>query len=233
MRLIILGASGAGKGTQAKMIAEHFNISHISTGDLLRDEVKRDTALCRAVGRLIDRGYLLPDELMLSIVEEIVEENNVILDGFPRTIHQAVALNKICKNANEPIDMVLHIYVPDEVIIKRITGRKVCPDCGLMYHMEFYPPKNGNTCDSCKTELIQRVDDIDSTVRTRLQIYHEQTEPVIDYYEDQGLLITASGLGEADDISKNLITIMEERQARRNKRKKDIERIGILNGDNN
>ena len=211
MRLIMLGASGAGKGTQAQKIAEHFGIRHVSTGDLLREEVKSDSYLSRAVKRLIDRGDLAPDELMLSIVQEIIEGGGFILDGFPRTFVQALELEEMCANLNTPIDMALNVEVPDDEIIQRITGRKVCPNCKAMFHILFYPPKDLAICDHCGTHLEQRPDDTASTVRHRLKIYHERHAPILDFYDRQGMLITASGTGNAEDVTKNLISLLEER----------------------
>jgi adenylate kinase len=212
MRLLILGPSGAGKGTQAKAIADHFDVRHISTGDYMREEIKhKDRALCRAVARLMDRGDLVPDELMLSIVEEILEGDNFILDGFPRTFAQALALDDICSRLNNGIDMALNIDVPDDDIIQRITGRKVCPECTAMFHVAFFPPKKSNICDECGSKLIQRPDDTAFTVRNRLRIYHERTLPVIDYYHRQGILISTDGRGDADDITQNLIRLLKEK----------------------
>jgi len=209
MRLIILGASGAGKGTQAKAIADHFGVQHVSTGDFLREEVKLNSALSRAVKRLIDRGDLVPDELMLSIVQGFLADDNFILDGFPRTYAQALALDEMCLTLGAPIDMALNIHVSDDDIIQRIVGRKVCPDCSAMFHMFFYPPKEAFKCDHCGGELVQRPDDTASTVRHRLKIYHERTVPIIDFYKRQGILISTSGAGDAEEISKNLISIIE------------------------
>ncbi|MCL2397099.1 MAG: nucleoside monophosphate kinase [Defluviitaleaceae bacterium] len=211
MRLIILGASGAGKGTQAQAIASHFGVRHISSGDFLREETKADTALCRAVKRLIDRGDLVPDELMLSMMHEILEGDNFILDGFPRTFAQALALDEICGKLGCQIDMALNIHVPDDEVIQRITGRKVCPDCKAMFHIIFYPPKQNFICDHCGGRLEQRPDDTASTVRNRLKIYHERTLPIIDFYQRQNLLISTGGVGDADEITGNLIRLLEER----------------------
>jgi len=211
MRLIILGASGAGKGTQAQAIAKHFNVRHISTGDFLREEVIHDTAICRAVKRLIDRGDLVPDELMLSMMHEVLEGNDFILDGFPRTYAQALALDEICRKLGCQIDMALNIHVPDDEIIQRITGRKVCPECKTMFHIIFHPPKVDFVCDECGGALEQRPDDTASTVRHRLRIHHERTLPIIDFYRRQGLLISSSGTGNADDITKNLISFLQDK----------------------
>ena len=211
MRLIILGASGAGKGTQAQAIAKHFNVRHISTGDFLREEVIHDTAICRAVKRLIDRGDLVPDELMLSMMHEVLEGDDFILDGFPRTYAQALALDEICRKLGCQIDMALNIHVPDDEIIQRITGRKVCPECKTMFHIIFHPPKVDFVCDECGGALEQRPDDTASTVRHRLRIHHERTLPIIDFYRRQGLLISSSGTGNADDITKNLISFLQDK----------------------
>ncbi|MDR2183863.1 MAG: adenylate kinase [Clostridiales bacterium] len=208
MRLLILGASGAGKGTQAQAIAKHFGIRHISTGDFLREEIKPNTALCRAVKRLIDRGDLVPDELMLSIVHEILEGDDFILDGFPRTFAQALALDEICEKLGCPIDMALNIHVPDDDIIQRITGRKVCPNGKAMFHIIFYPPKEAFMCDHCGGVLEQRPDDTASTVRHRLRIYHERTLPIIDFYHRQGFLISTGGTGDVAEITQNLIDLL-------------------------
>jgi len=212
MRLIILGASGAGKGTQAQAIAEHFGVRHVSTGDFLREEIRHDTAICRAVKRLIDRGDLVPDELMLSMVHEILEGDNFILDGFPRTFAQALALDEICRKLGNQIDMVLNIHVPDDEIIQRITGRKVCPGCKSMFNILFSPPKTEDVCDHCGGALEQRPDDTASTVRHRLKIHHERTLPIIDFYRRQGLLISSSGAGNPEDITKNLISFLQDKQ---------------------
>jgi len=211
MRLLILGASGAGKGTQAQAIAKHFNVRHVSTGDFLREETKTDSALCRAVKRLIDSGDLVPDELMLSVVYEILEGDNFILDGFPRTFAQALALDEICEKLNTPINMALNIDVPDDDVIQRITGRKVCTECKAMFHILFYPPKDKFICDNCGGTLEQRPDDTASTVRHRLKIYHERTLPIIDFYRRQNMLISTSGVGDAEEITSYLIKLLEER----------------------
>ena len=211
MRLLILGASGVGKGTQAKIIAKEFGINHIATGDWLREEIKKDTALCRAVGRLIDQGYLVPDELMLSILYEIIHDDDFILDGYPRTLRQAQELDALCNSMNKPIDVALNITVPDEDILQRITGRKVCPSCNEIYHKTFKPSVVFGFCDNCGTKLIQRVDDTLDTVRNRLKIYHSQFEPILDFYEKKSMLISISGVGKSGEISKNLIALLKEK----------------------
>jgi adenylate kinase len=212
MRLVILGPSGAGKGTQAQALVKHFGMKHISTGDILREEVKKDSALCRAVKRLMDRGDLVPDELMLSVVEGILaEEDHFILDGFPRTFSQALALNAICERLGAHIDVAVSIYVPDDEIIQRITGRTVCPNCKTMFHTIFLPPARHGICDKCDTALYQRPDDTMDTVKHRLKLFHNLTEPIIDFYRRQGILISKNGVGDAEQISKELIKALEEK----------------------
>ncbi|MCL2170617.1 MAG: adenylate kinase [Defluviitaleaceae bacterium] len=215
MRLIILGPSGAGKGTQASRIAEHFGIRHISTGDLLREEVLPDTILSRAVKRLIDSGDLVPDELMLSIVSEILEGDNFLLDGFPRTFAQALELDEICSQYNTPIDIAINIEVPDDEIIQRITGRKVCPGCKVMYHIYYKPPMTPFVCDICQGPLEQRPDDTAITVRHRLKIYRERTLPIVDFYRRSNLLIEMDGTGDMNEIFNTLVRLVDEKFAHR------------------
>ena len=213
MRVVILGASGAGKGTQAQALTKHFGMKHISTGDILREEVKKDSAICRAVKRMMDRGDLIPDELMLSILEGIlVEEDHFILDGFPRTYSQTLALDAICQRVGTPIDVVISIDVPDDEVIQRITGRWVCPGCTKMFHDVFLPPKVKGVCDECGTNLTQRPDDTAETVRRRLDLFHNLTGPIVDFYDRKGILIKKDGVGDATQISQDLIKALEEKQ---------------------
>jgi len=213
MRVVLLGASGAGKGTQAQALTKHFNMKHISTGDILREEVKKDSAICRAVKRLMDRGDLIPDELMLSILEGVLlEENHFILDGFPRTYAQTLALDAICERIDAPIDVAIFIDVPDNEVVQRITGRWVCSSCAAMYHNTFLPPKQKGKCDNCETELTQRPDDTVETVRRRLTLFHSLTEPIVDFYNRKGILITKHGVGDAEQITADLIKELEARR---------------------
>ena len=212
MRIVILGPSGAGKGTQAQALTKHFGMKHISTGDILREETKKDSAICKAVKRLMDRGDLVPDELMLSIVEGIAaEEDHFILDGFPRTFSQSLALQAICKRIGAPIDLAISFNVPDNEIIQRIVGRLICPKCASMFHIHFLPPKTEGKCDNCGTELIQRVDDTVDTVKRRLQLYHDLTAPVVDFYRREGVLLEVNGSGDASKITEDLIKVLEEK----------------------
>ena len=198
MKLILLGAPGAGKGTQAKWISREYGLPHISTGDILRQNVKEGTELGKEARKYMDEGKLVPDELIIGMVKDRLSRddcrNGFILDGFPRTIKQAEELEKITD-----IDAVLNIYVPFEKLIERITGRRSCPKCGAVYHIKYNPPKVDGICDACGTPLIQRDDDKEETVKKRLETYEEQTAPLIDYYEKKGKLITVEGQEELED----------------------------------
>ncbi len=198
MKLILLGAPGAGKGTQAKWISKEYGLPHISTGDILRHNVKEGTELGKEAKKYMDAGGLVPDELIIKMMKERLAQEDCkggfILDGFPRTINQAEELEKITD-----IDAVLNIHVPFEKLIERITGRRSCPKCGAVYHIKYNPPKKDNTCDVCGSTLIQRDDDKEETVKKRLETYEKQTAPLIDYYERKGKLITVEGQEEIED----------------------------------
>ncbi len=198
MKLILLGAPGAGKGTQAKWIREEYGIPHISTGDILRKNVAEGTELGKEAKKYMDEGKLVPDELIIGMVKERLAQEDCkkgfILDGFPRTIRQAEELEKITD-----IDAVLNIHVPFDKLIERITGRRSCPKCGAVYHIKYNPPKKEGICDVCGTPLIQRDDDKEETVKNRLKTYEEQTAPLIEYYEKKGKLITVEGQEKVED----------------------------------
>ena len=187
MRLIMLGAPGAGKGTHALLLSKEYNIPQISTGDILRSHIKNETDLGKKAKKYMDKGLLVPDELVVEIVKKRIQEEDCkegfILDGFPRTIPQAEALDKALEELAIALDKVVNIDVPDEVIIKRMAGRRVCSNCGASYHIENKKPLKENICDECGSELKQREDDKEETVRKRLQVYEEQTKPLIEYYE--------------------------------------------------
>lgn len=208
MRLILLGAPGSGKGTQAAKLSEKFNIPQISTGDIFRSNIKNGTELGKKAKEYIDKGLLVPDEVTVGIVKDRLQQpdckNGFILDGFPRTIPQAEYLDNVLKDMGIALDAVLNIHVPDEKIIERMSGRRVCPGCGASYHLVFNPPTKDNVCDSCKAGLIQREDDKAETVINRLKTYHDQTEPLIEYYNKQGKLVTAVGQEEIDDTTKEV-----------------------------
>ena len=197
MKIVMLGAPGAGKGTQAKMIASKYGIPHISTGDIFRANIKNGTELGKKAKTYMDQGALVPDELTLELIMDRFKQddckNGYVLDGFPRTIPQAEALEKVAA-----LDCALLLDVPDKFIEERMTGRRVCPKCGRTYHVTNIPPKVAGICDDCGTELVQRDDDSPETVRARLRVYHDQTEPLVDFYKGRGILKVVDGRQELD-----------------------------------
>lgn len=205
MRIILLGAPGAGKGTQAVILAEKLNIPHISTGDIFRANIKNGTGLGKKAKEYMDKGLLVPDELTVDLVKDRLQKddcnNGFILDGFPRTIPQAEFLDKVLTEMGIELDFVLNIDVPDSEILKRLSGRRTCPGCGMSYHISFNPPKKEGVCDSCSTALIQRDDDKEETIMKRLETYHKQTEPLAEYYSKKGKLTNASGTGNLDETT--------------------------------
>lgn len=208
MKIIMLGAPGAGKGTQAKMIAHKYSIPHISTGDIFRANIKEGTELGRKAKEYMDQGLLVPDELTVDLVVDRLQKedcaNGFILDGFPRTISQAEAL----KNANQTLDFAIDVDVPDESIVSRMAGRRACVGCGATYHIKYNAPKTEGVCDVCGKELILRDDDKAETVQKRLKVYHDQTQPLIDYYKEVGILRTVDGTQNMDDVFAAIVTIL-------------------------
>jgi len=213
MRLIILGVPGAGKGTQAKILSEKFGIPHVSTGDIFRSNIKNGTPLGIKVKEYLDSGKLVPDSLTCEIAGDRLAQNDCkdgfLLDGFPRTIPQAEYLDETLKEMGVSLSAVLNLHVPDEKIIKRLTGRRVCPKCGKSYHLLYNPPASDNSCSDCGTTVIQRDDDKEETVLERLKTYHEQTEPLIRYYFEKGLLITAIGQEEIEDTTQAVLEALK------------------------
>lgn len=205
MKIILLGAPGAGKGTQAKLISEKLNIPHISTGDIFRANIKGSTPLGLKVKEYMDKGELVPDELTVEIVKDRLGNpdcvSGCILDGFPRTIPQAEYLDKVLTEMNEKVDVALLIDVKDEDIIERMSGRRVCTNCGMTYNIVFNPTKVEGICDVCSSPVIQRADDAAETVLNRLETYHSQTQPLIKYYENAGKLVIAKGASEVEETS--------------------------------
>lgn len=197
MKIILLGPPGAGKGTQAKIISNKFNIPHISTGDIFRKNIKENTLLGMEAKSYLDKGMLVPDELTLKIVYERLNEKDCeqcyLLDGFPRTLKQAEALQKLLEASNSSIDKVILLRVPKEVILERGTGRRICSSCSVCYHIKLNPPQNKNLCDHCGNELFQRDDDKEATINKRLDMYETETVPLISYYEEKKLLSTIDG----------------------------------------
>ena len=205
MKLIIIGAPGAGKGTQAEKLSEKLNIPHISTGDIFRSNMSNNTQLGKQVRAYIDKGNLVPDELTIEIVKRRLQEkdcaNGFILDGFPRTIPQAEYLDNAAAELNISIDAVLDIVVSDKEVIKRISGRRVCPSCGMSYHISNIPPLVEGICDVCHSHIELRDDDKEEILVERLKVYHEQTEPVINYYQKNGKLIVVNGRETLEDTT--------------------------------
>ena len=212
MKIIMLGAPGAGKGTQAKMIAEKYGVPHISTGDIFRANIKNGTELGMEAKKYMDQGLLVPDELTVKILLDRVAKddckNGYVLDGFPRTIPQAEVLDKALTELGDKIDYAIDVDVPDENIIKRMGGRRACLSCGATYHIEHVPPKKEGICDKCGSELVLRDDDKPETVKNRLNVYHEQTQPLIDYYTNAGILKTVDGTVDIDVVFQNIVEIL-------------------------
>jgi Adenylate kinase and related kinases len=187
--LVFLGPPGAGKGTQAKLLSQRMGFLHLSTGDLLREAVKNQTPLGKKAKEYMDRGELVPDELIVQLIEETMpKDGNVVLDGFPRTVNQALALEEMLRVKGEKISKVLFFDVPDEVIIDRLSGRRVCSKCGAVYHVKYNPPKVEGLCDLCGDTLVQRDDDKEEVVRKRLEVYRKQTQPLIEFYQERGII---------------------------------------------
>ena len=204
MKIIMLGAPGAGKGTQAKKIAAKYGIPHISTGDIFRANIKNGTELGKKAKTYMDQGLLVPDELVVDLVVDRVNQddckNGYVLDGFPRTIPQAEALTEALEKMGQKVDFAIDVNVPDENIVERMGGSRACVTCGATYHMVYAPTKKEGICDTCGGELILRDDDKPETVQKRLNVYHDQTQPLIDYYTSQGILRTVDGTVDIDDV---------------------------------
>ena len=212
MKIIMLGAPGAGKGTQAKQIADKYSIPHISTGDIFRANIKNGTELGKKAKQYMDQGALVPDELTCDLVMDRIQQddckNGFVLDGFPRTIPQAEALDAALGKINEKMDYAIDVDVPDENIVNRMSGRRACLNCGATYHLISIPPKVEGICDRCGSEIVLREDDKPETVQKGLKVYHEQTQPLIDYYKNQGILKSVEGTQPMDEVFKAIVTIL-------------------------
>ena len=212
MKIIMLGAPGAGKGTQAKRIAEKYGSPHISTGDIFRANIKQGTELGKKAKTYMDQGLLVPDELTVDLVIDRIQQddakNGYILDGFPRNIPQAQCLDEALAKLNEKIDYAINVEVPDENIVNRMGGRRACVGCGATYHVEFNPTKTEGVCDICGEKLILRDDDKPETVKKRLNVYHEQTQPLIEYYGSAGVLREVDGTVDMDDVFAAIVQIL-------------------------
>lgn len=212
MKIIMLGAPGAGKGTQAKMIADKYGVPHISTGDIFRANIKNGTELGMEAKKNMDQGLLVPDELTVRILLDRVAQddckNGYVLDGFPRTIPQAEVLDSELTKLGDHIDYAINVDVPDENIVKRMSGRRACLTCGATYHIEHVPPKKEGICDVCGSELVLRDDDKPETVKNRLNVYHEQTQPLIDFYTKKGVLKTVDGTVPMEEVFAAITAIL-------------------------
>lgn len=209
MKLVMVGCPGAGKGTQAKKLSQHYGIPHISTGDLLRDQIARGTDLGKKVSKIMEEGGLVSDDIVSAMLAERIKEDDCkkgyILDGYPRNLSQAEGLEAI----TGPLDKVLCIDVEDSIIVDRMTGRRSCPKCKAMFHVKYNPPKTEGICDVCGEKLVQRKDDNEETVVNRLKVYHETTAPLIDFYTKKGILVTVNGVGDIDEIFAQSVKALE------------------------
>lgn len=209
-----MGLPGAGKGTQAEKIKEKYNIPHISTGDMFRLAIKEGTDLGKKAKAFMDQGNLVPDEVTIGIVQERLSKadcsNGFLLDGFPRTVAQADALEKLLKEMNTSIDYTIHVNVPENILVERLTGRRICPTCGSTYHIMYNPPEKEGICDKDGTPLIQREDDSITTVKNRLEVNMKQTQPLLDFYQEKGYLVTVNGDQKIDQVFEDIKNKLEE-----------------------
>ena len=211
MILILLGPPGAGKGTQAELVSKGAGIVHVATGDLVRENIRNQTELGMQAKAYVDKGALVPDELTIRLLLDRLDrpdtQKGVLLDGFPRTLEQAQALDEALKQRCQAVDKVLYINVGEEEVVRRLAGRWTCRNCGAVYHQVFSPPKQAGVCDKCGGELYQRDDDKPETVRNRLQVFTKQTAPLVDYYKKQGKLLEVNGEQEAEAVGKDLLKV--------------------------
>ncbi|MGW7525321.1 adenylate kinase [Streptomyces sp. NPDC054783] len=218
MRIVLVGPPGAGKGTQAVRLAEKLSIPHISTGDLFRANISQQTELGKLAKSYMDAGNLVPDEVTIAMAKDRMEqpdaEKGFLLDGFPRNVSQAEALDQLLETEGIKLDAVLDLEVPEAEVVKRIAGRRICRnESSHVFHVTYSPPKKEGVCDVCGGELYQRDDDSEDTVRKRLEVYHTQTEPIIDYYKAQGLVVTISSLGPVDEITQRALEALKREKA--------------------
>lgn len=208
MRVVLFGPPGSGKGTQASLLKEKYGLAHIATGDILREAVANKTEVGLKAKSYMDRGELVPDDVVIAIVKDKLQsigEVGFILDGFPRTIAQAEALDRALVELGKPLDAVVNLQVDEEELVRRLSGRRVCPSCGEPYHLESKPPKVDEVCDKCGTALLQREDDKPEAIRNRLRVYREQTEPVLGYYASRGILKNIDAVGEIEQIASRIV----------------------------
>lgn len=212
MKIIMLGAPGAGKGTQAKKIAEKYGIPHISTGDIFRANIKGGTELGMKAKSYMDQGQLVPDDVTIGMLLDRISEadcaGGYVLDGFPRTIPQAESLTNALNQRGEKMDYAVNVDVPDEAIVTRMSGRRACLSCGATYHIVYNAPKKEGVCDTCGEALVLREDDKPETVQKRLSVYHDQTQPLIDYYQNAGILVTVDGTKDLNEVFKDITAVL-------------------------
>ncbi|WP_406172740.1 adenylate kinase [Streptomyces sp. NBC_00996] len=218
MRIVLVGPPGAGKGTQAAFLAKNLSIPHISTGDLFRANISRQTELGKLAKSYMDKGELVPDEVTIAMAQDRMEqpdaENGFLLDGFPRNVSQAEALDEMLQAEGMKLDAVLDLEVPEDEVVRRIAGRRICRnDSSHVFHVAYKAPKKEGVCDVCGGELYQRDDDSEETVRKRLEVYHTQTEPIIDYYKAQGLVVTISALGKVEEVTARAMEALSRQAA--------------------
>lgn len=212
MRLVLVGPPGAGKGTQAQFIASHFAVPKISTGDIFRANVSQGTELGLEAKKYMDAGDLVPDEVTIGMVQDRLADDDAaegfLLDGFPRTVHQAEVLDEMLKEQGVALDVVLELVVDDEEVVRRLSGRRTCRQCGHVWHLDFDPPTQDGRCDRCAGELFQRDDDSEDTIRHRLEVYADQTSPLIGYYGDHGILAGVDAAGPVEDVTERAINAL-------------------------
>jgi adenylate kinase len=212
LKLVFLGPPGVGKGTQAQMLSDRYGLKKVSTGDILREAVANRTPLGMEAKSFMDQGKLVPDEVVIGLVREWLMgpggKRGYVLDGFPRTLVQAKALSRLLKETGDSLDRVISLDVPEAEIIKRLTGRRSCPGCQRVYHLDFNPPRRAGQCDECAAELVQRKDDQEETVKRRLKVYKEETAPLIQYYRDQDLLHSVDGTGPIKTVFERLLAVL-------------------------
>lgn len=220
MRIVLLGPPGAGKGTLAGLIKDSLDIEHISTGDIFRDEMKHHTALGAEMKKYVERGELVPDEVVTKIVENKLKnpifEKGYMLDGFPRTSKQAKDLDEILNRMSTPIDFALYMEADLELIVQRLTGRRVCRKCGAVYHVQNRPAKVEGVCDVCGGELYQRADDNEETIRKRMEVYYQSTTPIVEYYRSQNKLRQVDGNKDSAELCKDVLKMLDEKQRHKN-----------------
>lgn len=211
MIVVFLGPPGSGKGTQAKKLSQDLGLVHISTGDLLREAVRKQTELGTKAKEYMDRGELVPDNLMIALIEEVMPaEGGFILDGFPRTIAQAVALEEMLQRYGWEVKKVIFFDLPEEVVVERLSGRLVCPQCGTVYHVKYNPPEREGICNVCGTKLIQREDDKEEVVRRRYRVYLEQTQPLVEFYTQRNKLIRLDATRNIEDVNRVLLEVLKD-----------------------